>query len=598
MATAAKATDTAPAPPPATTSPTQYFIQVDVDQIAPDPDQPRKTFDEAELAELADSIKVKGVIVPLLLRELPDKLREKKQFVLIAGERRWRAAKKVGLASVPALVETSKLSPADILEIQILENSYRPDVPPLEEAEAYQRLMKQFGYTMDKLIAKTKKSKAHLYGRLKLLELAPGAKKAVQSGKLLPAIAELIARIPDQKLQEQATKDVLGQGGNDAYSYDSVQPEKIANGEHGTNPQPLSFRASIQLIRRRYQTQFDLQRFDPADKTLVPKAGACVDCPYRAGNQPMLPGLTPAKGLDDDYCTNAPCFEAKVDATFKEKANLAKGKGLKVIEGAPAKKILSSYSGDINYDANYADPKASLPHNIAKPGSNATWAGLLGKKFEEVPRVFVQDPNTGAGRELLVKDKAIEMLRELGKIDKAEKSSSSKADAKAKEARKKHLDKNRFNEQALVRALGDAAEKTAKDTDGKRLLAQLRWLARAVIRDYAQSGGDGGEVVLERRGVESYDDLEAAVEKARSIGEVLAVLAELELGIHSEAKLHDWYGKDGRQFFDDGLKLFGADWDKALAAAKEASKAEQKSDAAKEKKADAKKPAKKKGGGK
>lgn len=581
-----------PEPEPKAPTSTQYYTQVGVEQITPDPDQPRKTFDEAELGELAESIKIHGVIVPLLVRELPDKLRDKKQFVLIAGERRWRAAKIAKLAEVPALVETAKLAPEEILERQILENSQRADVPPLEEAEAYQRLMKQHGYTMDKLIAKTKKSKAHLYGRLKLLELAPGAKKALQGGKLQPAIAELIARIPDQKLQEHATKEVLGEGKWETYDETGVSPESMRegkpNGARGDS-QPLSYRAAVALIRRRYQTQFDLRRFDPQDKTLLPEAGACTTCAHRAGNQPMLPGLTPPKGVDDDYCTKPACFEEKVEAHFNEKAKIAQSQGLKVIDGAAAKKIIPYHNDTIAYDANYADPKDELPYNIARPGSKATWASLLGKKFEEIPRVFVQDPHTGSGRELIVKDKAIEKLRELGKIDKPEKPSTSKADAKAKEERKKHLAKALFNEQALERALGDAAEKTAKDTENKRLLAQLRWIARAVIRDYSMSGGDGGEVVLKRRGVETYDDLEAAVEKARSIGEVLAVLAELELGIHSDAKLHDWHGKKERDFFDDGLKLFGGDWDKALAAAKEAAKAEQKSDAAKDKKKPAKK---------
>lgn len=598
MATAAKATDTAPAPPAAST---KQYVRLELDQIAPDPNQPRKTFDAAELAELAESIKIHDVIVPIEVRELPDKLREKKQYVLIAGERRWRAAKLAGRTDIPALVETRKLAPEEILERQLLENSFRADVPPLEEAETYQRLMKQFGYTMEKLIAKTKKSKAHLYGRLKLLELAPGAKKALQSGKLQPAIAELVARIPDQKLQEQATKDVLGEGKWEVYNETGVSTESIQDEDDKDRyAQPLSFRAAIALIRRRYQTQFDLRRFDPTDKTLLPTVGACTTCAHRAGNQPSLPGLTPPKGVDDDYCTKPSCFEEKVEAHFNDKAKIAQSQGLKVIDGAAAKKIIPYHNGTLAYDANYADPKDELPYNLARPGSKATWASLLGKKYEEVPRVFVQDPHTGSGRELLVKDKAIEKLRELGKIDKPEKPSSSKADAKAKEDRKKHLAKERFNEQALVRALGDVAEKTSEQdlevTSSKKWLAQIRWITRAVIRDYAQSGGDGGEVALQRRGVESYDDLEVAVEKAGSLGEVLAVLAELELAIHSEAKLHDWYGKKERDFFDDGLKLFGGDWDKALAAAKDAAKAEQKSDAAKDAK---KSPAKaKKGKGK
>lgn len=564
----------------AVTPPTERFERLALDLIDPDPDQPRKTFDEHELRDLAASINAHGVVVPIKVRPNAKKAG---RYMLVAGERRWRASRMAGETDIPAVIEDLDATAA--LEQQIIENSQRVDVPPLEEAEAYEALMKKHGYTMDKLIAKTGRSKAHLYGRLKLLALAPGARKALQSGKLAPAIAELVARIPDQKLQEQATKDVLGEGRD--YGWD-LRPEQVtAEGDDRPVAQPLSYRAAIALIRRRYQTQFDLLRFDPADKTLLPKVGACMDCPHRAGNQPGLPGLTPAKGLDDDHCTKPSCFEEKVEAAFKEKAELAKARGLKVIDGAAAKKILPYHSGDIAHDANYADPKSSLPYNIAKPGSNATWSGLLGKHAEELPRVFVQDPNTGAGRELLVKDKAIEKLRELGKIDKAERksSSSSSADAEYKKDRAKQKAKRELAQASLTRFLDQVVAGAAKDPGAKEL-PLWRWLARGLA---LQLHYDAGELLVSRRAVKSPDELPELADELKTLGEVRGFVAEMLLCLIGDRLVDGYAGKEEKEQLARAEKIFGADWDKATAAAKEAAKAESKADAAKDaKKAPAK----------
>ena len=563
------------------------FARVALDRIHPDPDQPRKTFDEAALKELAESIRLHGVVVPVKLRPHPTK--NHGSFMLVAGERRWRASKLAGVDDIPAVIEERELSATEVLEQQIIENSQRADVPPLEEAQAYQLLLKEHGFTMELLIEKTGRSKAHLYGRLKLLELAPGAKKALQEGKLAPAIAELIARIGDAKLQEQCTKEVLGlvDIGEDARGYHiGIEPELVRDDDEsgqGSKPQPLSYRAAQALIRRRYMTKLSLAKFEPADETLT-AAGACTGCAHRSGNQPALPGLVAAKG--DDVCTKPSCFEAKTKAQWERTAGAAAERGIKVIESADEKKVFTYDGVTVSGNSPYVELDGQLPYDLAKtPGSKATWSKLLGKAAAEVPRVLVQDAS-GAPRELLDKNAAVKKLRELGKVDKPTKAASSTSTSSASSAASKERAKGELNEAALQRVLARAAEKAAGETDEKKELAWMRWLARAVIRDYAESSGDGGEPMLKRRGIEDYHQLQDLAAKAKSPGEVRAILVELHLSICSNAKVNGWAGwREELEIFDEGCKLFGADWDKALEQAKDAAKAEAKADAAKDKKA-------------
>lgn len=577
----------------------QHFELIPLARVDADPEQPRKTFDPKKLAELAESVRVHGVVVPITVRPNPSK--GEGWYVLIAGERRVRASKLAGKTDIPAVIDETKYSASELLERQLLENSDREDVPPLEEAETYARLLKLPGYTMDLLIAKTGKSKAHLYGRLKLLELAPAVRKAVVAGKLPPAHAELIARIGDVKLQEQCMQIVLGldlhkiefegeQMADEWLEDHGIQHELVS--EDGDrvryamdDAQPLSFRATKALIRQRFTTKLALAKFNPADAKLT-AAGACTSCPHRSGNQPELPGVVDAKG--DDLCLRPACFEEKHRATFKAAAAAAKDRGVKVVD--KAEKVFGYDGVGIAHDSPYVDLDTPLPYDLQKtPGKAGTFGKLLGKAVADIPKVLVQD-ESGAPRELLDRKAAIAKLTELGKVDKpTSKPSSGAHDYKADRAKERA--KSELQGATLTRALGDAAERIAKG-DVTKLTGVVRWLARAAIRDYAMSGGDGGDAVLKRRGLEDYDQLEELAVKAKTATEALAIVFELYLGIHSDAKVNGWtHNRKAVDLFEDGLKVAGVDWMKALAAAKEAAKAEQKSDAAK----DAKKTPAKKG---
>lgn len=150
---------------------------LDIAAISPHPDQPRRTFDEAALQELTDSIAQRGVIQPILVREM-----EPGRYQLVAGERRWRAAQRARLHQIPAIVRS--LSDAETLEIALIENIQRQDLNPVEEAEACSRLIAQFGHSQEALGKLVGKSRSHVANLMRLLDLPASVLEAVRGGHL------------------------------------------------------------------------------------------------------------------------------------------------------------------------------------------------------------------------------------------------------------------------------------------------------------------------------------------------------------------------------------------------------------------------------
>jgi ParB family chromosome partitioning protein len=160
-----------------------------VGQIVPNPDQPRRHFDEDALDELAASLKASGLIQPIIVRP------KNGAYEIVAGERRWRAAQRAQLHDVPVLVRT--LSDAETVELAIVENVQRQDLNPIEEAEAYQRLIKEYGHTQDALGRIVGKSRSHVANLLRLLDLPASVREAVVQGKLSMGHAKAILSAAD-----------------------------------------------------------------------------------------------------------------------------------------------------------------------------------------------------------------------------------------------------------------------------------------------------------------------------------------------------------------------------------------------------------------
>lgn len=154
-------------------------MQMSIDLISPNPDQPRKFFDEPELDELAKSIRSKGVIQPILVRKSPT---DPQRYEIVAGERRWRAAQRANLHEIPVVIR--ELDERDALEIAIIENIQRSDLNAIEEAFGYQQLIDRYEYTQDELAASLGKSRSHIANTLRLLKLPQGVQDLVRSGDL------------------------------------------------------------------------------------------------------------------------------------------------------------------------------------------------------------------------------------------------------------------------------------------------------------------------------------------------------------------------------------------------------------------------------
>ena len=166
-------------PAPAETRRERGVAEIPIEHLHPNPNQPRKSFDEAALQELSDSVAVHGVLQPILVRPMSGAPGE---FQIVAGERRWRAAQRAGLRGVPVLVRD--LAPEDVIGIALIENVQRADLNPLEEAQGYHEMTARFGHTADAIAKAVGKSRSHVANTLRLMRLPAGVREHVIAGRL------------------------------------------------------------------------------------------------------------------------------------------------------------------------------------------------------------------------------------------------------------------------------------------------------------------------------------------------------------------------------------------------------------------------------
>ncbi len=176
-------------------------LEISLDRIERNPFQTRTHFDEEALNELADSIRVSGVLQPILLRPIPDG-----RFQLIAGERRWKASKLAGLKSIPALVRS--VPDEQVMEITIIENLQRADLNPIEQAMAFSRLSRQFGMNQEVIAQRTGKDRATIANYLRLLRLPTSVQEMVASGELSFGHAKVILSLQTESEMEDAAQRI------------------------------------------------------------------------------------------------------------------------------------------------------------------------------------------------------------------------------------------------------------------------------------------------------------------------------------------------------------------------------------------------------
>lgn len=275
----------------AKTKPTEEYRNIPIAQLEESSTNPRKTFDDGSLQELAASIRSKGVLLPLLVRPVNG------HYQIVAGERRYRASKLAGCDTVPATVR--ELTDTECLEIQLIENLLRTDLHPFEEARGFHALLSQEGskYTIEKISARTGKPASFIAKRLKLLDLTQPVADAFLAGHIGVEHAQLIA-----KLGTEAQEKAL------AHSFDGY----YAANDDERSLVPVS-RLQVWIERNVYLSLKSVP-FSKDDETLVPEAGSCANCPNRTGFNALL-----FSEVREDSCADAACFNHKLDAHIAQR---------------------------------------------------------------------------------------------------------------------------------------------------------------------------------------------------------------------------------------------------------------------------------------
>lgn len=199
----APAENTGAEPGPDAANPGERVVQVPLSSIVASPLQPRKTFRDEQIDELLESIREHGIIQPLIVRRVHGKLE------LIAGERRFRASQKLGLAEVPVIERSA--SDRDVLEMALIENLQREDLNPVEEAEAYCRLAKEFAMRQEDIAKRVGKNRATVANSMRLLELTPDAKSLLAQGRISTGHAKAILGLRDADLQNMVAEMIVRQ---------------------------------------------------------------------------------------------------------------------------------------------------------------------------------------------------------------------------------------------------------------------------------------------------------------------------------------------------------------------------------------------------
>ena len=193
--------------------------EIEISRIRRNPEQPRMQFDESALDELAQSIRERGVLQPILLR--PDG----ENYMIVAGERRWRAAQKAQLHAIPAIVRD--IDESTIAELALIENIQREDLNPLEEAEGYRQLIKKHGHTQDGVSDIVHKSRSHVANLLRLLNLPEFVRQSLLQGDISMGHARAVATAPDP---EALTRDIIRKGLSVRQAEEQARREKSKPG--------------------------------------------------------------------------------------------------------------------------------------------------------------------------------------------------------------------------------------------------------------------------------------------------------------------------------------------------------------------------------
>lgn len=270
----------------------ETFRMIPLAELRESPTNPRMHFDPSKLAELAASIREKGVIQPLMARP------QNGHYEIVAGARRYRAGQMAGLAELPCVIRD--LDDGQVLEIQVIENSQREDVHPLEETEGFRRLLAKPGYDVATLAEKIGKSESYIHKRLKLAELIEPARQAFFEDRIQFGHALALARLSREQQTEVWEEE---------FHSDEWDPENSGN-VYQTVFRAPTLKELERYLHENVYLDLSAAAWKKDDAELVPAAGPCTACPKRTGANGLLFDDIP-KG---DHCLDASCYQAKREA--------------------------------------------------------------------------------------------------------------------------------------------------------------------------------------------------------------------------------------------------------------------------------------------
>ena len=235
------------------TSGSSSIHEVDIQQIIPNPNQPRQEFDPTALEELATSIREFGIIQPITLRQQEDG-----RYEIISGERRWRASQLAGLTALPAYIRTA--NDENMMEMALVENIQRQDLNPIEIALAYQKLIEQYRLTQEELSAKVGKNRATVANSLRLLKLAASVQLSLQNKELDPGHARALLSLKDPALQVKLAAEIVKEGHSVRQVEEMVKAlnagDCVPSGDKKLKGKAVSLGAEYDALRERLSQKF------------------------------------------------------------------------------------------------------------------------------------------------------------------------------------------------------------------------------------------------------------------------------------------------------------------------------------------------------
>lgn len=437
----------------------ETITQIPIEQLHESPFNPRKTFNDADLQELASDIQAHGrILQPLLVRpRIPELFRSMADaadtaacgFEIVFGHRRYRAAEIAGLATLPCMVRS--MSDLEVKRAQISENLQRKDVAPLEEAAGFQALIDDHGETGDTIAEQTGKSRSYVYARLKLLQLCPEVRRACEAGEVDAEVAGLIARLRLPKLQQKALGYINGK------YWDLKDGGK------------KSYRNIRDLLNEHFTLDLKTAPFPIEEEMLLPSAGNCVTCPKRSSNAPEFTDLLndgkgpySHKNVGPNVCTDPECFQQKKVAFFKREADELRAKGKHVVDGNKARAAIDA-SGRIK--GAYVALK-----DVKEQVDAARRVAQKDSKIAPPLVVTIQDPRTGKNHQAV----QVADLKAAGVLKEAPAPKASRSHSDYEREAQARADKGRAESQrrqALFQRVRAAAADRPRTMDEARLVA-------------------------------------------------------------------------------------------------------------------------------